>query len=453
MDRRKFVRNIGLLGGVVLSGLPLSEALAGRKEDEKPMKGVPDINWDVIVIGGGAAGCAAAIAAAREGVRTLLVEAAGALGGIGTSGLLSEWIPSPVQGDFIYNGIAGKVLRTTSQDLAPKLRSRMDVMTVSTEALKNTYDCLVEKAGVEMWLNSRAVEVKMRGARRIESVTVASVSGITVCRAKVFIDCTGNAEIAGRAGVSFQKMGSESSCPDAGFSFRIGNVDYYSYTYQFSTRQKDTKKGIESLLQSGKYPLLKESYFRHTLTSPSVVTFKLDAVGKLDVEDALSISKALIQGRTIAGQMLQALKEYFPETFASAALLDSATQLYVPSRRIVGNYMLTADDLKTRRTFSDEIGRNGYVVGTTYAYKKGDSHGIPYRTLTPKEVNNLLVAGGGISADAESYETLSTIPVCLVTGEAAGMAAGLAAKMKKSDVHSIDIAVLRDGLQRENRTI
>ena len=125
MDRRKFVKNIGILGGVILSGLPLSEALAKEKGDGKTAKGTSEVDWDVIVIGGGAAGCAAAIAAAREGVRTLLVEAAGMLGGIATAGLLSEWIPTPVQGDFSYSGIAGKVFRTTCEGLASKLQNRM----------------------------------------------------------------------------------------------------------------------------------------------------------------------------------------------------------------------------------------------------------------------------------------------------------------------------------------
>jgi len=125
---------------------------------------------------------------------------------------------------------------------------------------------------------------------------------------------------------------------------------------------------IEELVQSGKYPLLKKSHFRYSLTNPSVVTFKLDeALGRLEGEDVRSISKALVQGRSIAIQMLQALQEYFPETFASAVLLDSATQLYVPSRRIIGEYILTGEDLKNRRGFSDEVGRNGYIVGTMYA--------------------------------------------------------------------------------------
>ncbi|WP_195545122.1 FAD-dependent oxidoreductase [Bacteroides finegoldii] len=454
MDRRKFVKNIGILGGVILSGLPLSEALAKEKGDGKTAKGTSEVDWDVIVIGGGAAGCAAAIAAAREGVRTLLVEAAGMLGGIATAGLLSEWIPTPVQGDFSYSGIAGKVFRTTCEGLASKLQNRMYNTPIPTEILKSTYERLVDKAGVEIWLNSRAIEVNMHSAGRIESLTVASISGITVCRGKVFIDCTGSAEIAGRAGVSFQKMGREAVWENPGFNFRVGNVDYYTYTYQFNAQRKANEKVIEELVQSGKYPLLKKSHFRYSLTNPSVVTFKLDDVlDKLEGEDVRSISKALVQGRSIAIQMLQALQEYFPETFASAVLLDSATQLYVPSRRIIGKYILTGEDLKNRRGFSDEVGRNGYIVGTMYAYEKGDSHGIPYGALISKEVENLLVAGSGISVDMESYETLSTIPVCLVTGEAAGMAAGLVAKMQKTDVNSIDIAMLRDGLQRESRNI
>lgn len=248
MDRRKFVKNIGILGGVILSGLPLSEALAKEKGDGKTAKGTSEVDWDVIVIGGGAAGCAAAIAAAREGVRTLLVEAAGMLGGIATAGLLSEWIPTPVQGDFSYSGIAGKVFRTTCEGLASKLQNRMYNTPIPTEILKSTYERLVDKAGVEIWLNSRAIEVNMHSAGRIESLTVASISGITVCRGKVFIDCTGSAEIAGRAGVSFQKMGREAVWENPGFNFRVGNVDYYTYTYQFNAQRKANEKVIEELV-------------------------------------------------------------------------------------------------------------------------------------------------------------------------------------------------------------
>lgn len=446
MDRRKFVKNIGVLGGVVLSGFPIGEAWAERKDDKSPVKGICSGQWDVIVIGGGAAGCAAAIAAAREGVRTLLVEAAGVLGGIGTLGLLPEWIPSPVQGDFIYSGIAGKILQATCEGHPSKLRARMNTMPVQSETLKNIYGHFVEEAGVAVWLNSRVVRVNMSGIGSIESVTVATVSGITVCKAKVFIDCTGYADIAERAGASLQQVKNGNQRQDAGFCFQIGNVDYYTYTYQFCAHRKATDKVIKNLVQSGKYPLLKESHFKHTQTYPSVVTFRMDAIGELREKDSQSASDLIARGRTIAGQMLQALQEYFPETFASAVLLDSAVQLYVPSRRIIGESILTIDDLKIRRTFPDEIGRNGYIVGMSYAYGKGDSHGIPYGVLTPKELDNLLVAGGSISTDAESYETLSTIPVCLVTGEAAGTAAGLVAKMKKADVHSVDTAMLRDRL-------
>lgn len=446
MDRRKFVKNIGVLGGVVLSGFPIGEAWAERKYDKSPTKGICGGQWDVIVIGGGAAGCAAAIAAAREGVRTLLVEAAGMLGGIGTLGLMPEWIPSPSQGDFIYNGIAGKVFQAVCEGLPPKLCARMNTTSVQAETLKKTYVHFIEEAGVETWLNSRVVEVNMSGIGNLESVTVATVAGITVCKAKVFIDCTGYADIVERVGTSLQQVKNGNQRQDVGFCFQIGNVDYYTYTYQFCAHRKATDKAIKKLVQSGKYPLLKESYFKHTQTYPSVVTFRMDAIGELRRKDSQSASDLIDQGRTIAGQMLQALQEYFPETFASAVLLDSAAQLYIPSRRIIGDYVLTINDLKARRTFPDEIGRNGYIAGTEYAYKKGDSHGIPYGVLTVKELNNLLVAGGCISTDAESYETLSTIPVCLVTGEAAGTAAGLVTKMKEADVHSVDTAMLRDRL-------
>ena len=125
------------------------------------------------------------------------------------------------------------------------------------------------------------------------------------------------------------------------------------------------------------------------------------------------------------------------------------------SRRITGDYILTGSDWRARRTFSDEIGRNCYYIDIhgnkkpAERYKKGESHGIPYRCLTPRGLKNLLTAGRCISADGEVYGSTRIMPCCLVTGEAAGMAAKHAIDQSHGNVHTIDVDYLRKRLRQE----
>ncbi|MEQ3243385.1 FAD-dependent oxidoreductase, partial [Bacteroides ovatus] len=122
-----------------------------------------------------------------------------------------------------------------------------------------------------------------------------------------------------------------------------------------------------------------------------------------------------------------------------------------------GDYTFTFQDWLERKTFEDEIGRNCYYIDVhkpghkETRYKKGESHGIPYRCLTPKGMKNLLTAGRCISTDEEAFGSLRVMPPCLVTGEAAGMAAVHAIKQTKNDVHKIDVGFLRKRLKEEGQ--
>ena len=148
------------------------------------------------------------------------------------------------------------------------------------------------------------------------------------------------------------------------------------------------------------------------------------------------------------------MKDVQPKTFGSAFLVKTASLLGVrDSRRIEGDYTFTVEDWKERRTFEDEIGRNCYYIDVhkpghkETRYKKGESHGIPYRCLTPKGLKNVLTAGRCISTDEEAFGSLRVMPPCLVTGEAAGMAAVHAIKQARNDVHKIDTDYLRKRLK------
>jgi hypothetical protein len=158
------------------------------------------------------------------------------------------------------------------------------------------------------------------------------------------------------------------------------------------------------------------------------------------------------------------LKKYIPEVYGRSFIANTCSLLSVrETRRIEGDYVFTLEDWLNRRDFDDSIGRNNYYVDVHIGdsmnderyehYKRGETHGIPYRVLTPKGLTNLLVAGRTISTDALSFGSLRVMPVCLVTGEAAGLAAALATKQADRDVHKVDVQYLRKRLKEEGQMI
>ena len=166
----------------------------------------------------------------------------------------------------------------------------------------------------------------------------------------------------------------------------------------------------------------------------------------------------MIQGRKVALEYLRMLKDYQPQVYGNAVLVKTASLLGIrESRRIEGDYVFTVQDWIDRRSFDDEIGRNAYFIDVhknghqPKHYGKGESHGIPYRCLTPKGIKNLLTAGRCISTDEEAIGSLRVMPPALVTGEAAGLAAALAARQPGNDVHHLDIGLLRKRLKEEGQ--
>jgi hypothetical protein len=227
------------------------------------------------------------------------------------------------------------------------------------------------------------------------------------------------------------------------------------------------KSAVYDIARSEKYPLITDAHCCNSLLGPRTVGFNAGHIWNVDSTDPFRVSEALMKGRQLAYQFQQGLKEYLPETYGASLLINTAPSMGIrDSRRIIGEYKITIEDYKKRRSFSDEIGRNCYFLDVHYtkeerdrvmngesngeenweAYSEGESHGIPYRSLIPKEIKNLLVAGRSISCDHRVQGSVRVMPVCLVTGQAAGTAAQLACETR--DVRSIDINDLRSILRR-----
>ena len=208
MKRRNFIKSVSSIGVASMAmGTAFASEPSGNKKSLKKSNIPVYDGWDVIVVGGGPAGCAAATAAAREGAKTLLIESTGALGGMGTSGLLNAWCPFTDGEKIIYKGIAEKVFLESKKGV-PHVRYN-DWVPINGEYLKVVYDDLVSSAGVSILFFSTMAAVEMGKDGIVDAIIVANKAGLTAYKAKIFIDCTGDGDLAAWAGADFVK-GAES---------------------------------------------------------------------------------------------------------------------------------------------------------------------------------------------------------------------------------------------------
>ncbi len=426
-----------------------------------------DDSWDVIVAGGGPAGCAAAIAAGRQGARTLLVEATGCLGGMGTAGLVPAWCPFSDKEKIIYRSIAQEVFEASKAGMPHVAKDRLDWVEINSEQLKLIYDDMVTQAGVKVLFNTvlSSVEVGDQGA--VSAIIVSNKAGLAAYRAKVYLDCTGDADLAAWAGAEFQKGdGRTGELQPATHCFTVGNVDEYAYLNGENLHSSNPRSPIHQIVADERFPLVDHSHICHSLIAPKTVGFNAGHLQNVDNTDPFSVSQALMKGRKMAAQLCAGLAAYHPKAFANAYVAQTAPLMGIrETRRIVGDYTLSREDYLARRTFPDEVCRNSYYLDIHLSvsekkkqldpekracrYQKGESHGIPYRCLTPRGLTNVLVAGRSISCDREVQGSVRVMPNCLVTGEAAGIAGALAAKEKAVDVHEIDVKELRSILKAQ----
>ena len=431
------------------------------KERPLPM----DDTWDVIVAGGGPAGCTAAAAAAREGARTLLIEATGALGGMGTSGLVPAWCPFTDKERIIYGGMAEKILKDCMAGMPHVPKDKFDWTPIDPELLKRLYDELTTRHGAAALFHSLLAGVEHDADGRVTALIVANKGGLTAYKAKAYVDATGDADLAAWAGAEFVKGDETGDLQPATHCFTLTNVDTYAYQYSGGIKYSPHGCAINDIVASGKYPDIPDHHACNNMVGPGAIGFNAGHIWDVDNTDPFSVSRGLMQGRKIAQAFRDACAEYFPQAFANAHLTQTGSLLGIrETRRIVGDYWLTLDDFVKLRSFPDDICRNSYYIdvhhkkteigtekegaSTAIRLKKGESHGIPYRCLIPAKLKNVLVAGRSISTDRDVQGSTRVMPVCLCMGEAAGLAAALAVA-SDGDVRAVDTDALRKRLREE----
>lgn len=403
--------------------------------------------FDLVVVGGGQAGCAAALAGARGGLSVLLIEAAGALGGSAVNCLVTPFMPFSTK--VTENG-EEKTL-ALSQGIFSELHAAYkedgfygeasDTCNINEESMKLILDRKMREAGVTVLFHATLCGVAKDG-RRVKSVSVATVGGVLEFEADTFIDATGDATLAAYSGVAF-RLGrpADSLCQPMTLCFRLCNLDTEAVWKAHGEIQKLYKK----FQDEGKIKNPRENVLIFNTRIPGILHFNTTRIVKHNPTDAFSVSEAEAMAREQVLEMYRFLKDNF-DGCRNAKLMMSAASIGVrESRMIEARHVLTQEELVAGTHFPDGIAAGNYDIdihspdggGTShYYFPPGVYYTIPYRCLLPREFDNLLVAGRSVGATHEAQASIRIMPICVCMGEAAGTAAAMA---KEAGVAAADV--------------
>ncbi|NGN62342.1 FAD-dependent oxidoreductase [Streptomyces sp. A7024] len=410
---------------------------------------------DVAVAGGGSAGCAAAVAAARLGARTLLIEGYGFLGGTGTAVLdtfYGFYAPGP-DAPRVVGGIGWEVCEAlTARGEAferPNTYGAGTGVTYEPEALKAVWDELTSAAGADVLLHARVTGVVLDGDR-VTGLAVDCAGGPRLVRAAAVIDATGDAEVAWRAGCALERPRRERPLQPMTTTFRIAGVDLTA------TPSRKLHALMAEAAASGAYDLPRREGSVHRTVHPGTGHTNLTRVTGLDPTDPWDLSRAESEGRRQAAEYLRFLRERVPG-YEDAVLTGTSVRIGVrESRRLAGRTVLRREDVLAARDFPDAIARCGAPVedhdggtGTVWAYvggaRTGLTYGVPYGCLVPRTLRGLLVAGRCLSATHDAHASVRSMAQCMATGQAAGAACALSVR-RGADPGGVDVAELRGQL-------
>jgi len=383
---------------------------------------------DVVVCGGGPAGIGAALASARAGAKTLLIERHAFCGGVGAWGLgmpINQMRPDDRPRGAIHEMVISHLLNYG--DDAARIVGHAVVCNV--EYLKVALMDALAAAGCTYRFHCRVADAIVEN-NRVQGVIAATKEGLTRIKAKVVVDTTGDADVAFYAGAETLKgREGDGFLSPMTLLLMITNVD------TTAARALAGESAQRFLAQArAKYPLLPESFGFELGPFPIANALVINHAGTklhgvLDGSSPSDITEAERYSRRQAIQIVQALREFGGPAFRNVQLASTGTQVGVrETRRLKGLYVLTEDDAKTGRRFEDAIAwRSGMLDIGFVRWEKMKIHDVPYRALLPEKIDGLLVAGRCVSATHVGASAGKSMGNCMATGHAAGTAAALAA--------------------------
>ncbi|MBE0475695.1 MAG: FAD-dependent oxidoreductase [Coriobacteriia bacterium] len=455
---------------------------------------------DVLVVGGGPAGLGAALGAAEAGARTVLTERYGFLGGWATAALVmplasyhtSELRPTRPGSSALFptdTGPGEPVIRGALEAFVGRLVDAGGaippsprtgwVVPFDAEVFKLVALEMCDEAGVEFLLHALATVVQPapagetgepgRGPGRSSAgawdVIFETKSGPLAVRAKSVVDCTGDGDVAAAAGASYEIGRTDDGLTQpATLIFQLAGFDHASFT-DYVAQNPGQWFGVYGLwdliydaFQAGEYKAPREDILLFASVRDGEVTVNATRVPRVNGADAFDLTRAEIEGRRQMREVAAFLRAHVPG-FEETWVVTSGAQVGIrETRRVVGEYRLTAEDVLGARRFEDVVARNAYPMdihnpeGRGTVLRKlppGQAYDIPLRSLIPLGIDGVLVAGRCISATHEALSSARVMPACMATGQAAGVCAALSARAgaapRSIDAGDVQAELLRQG--------
>jgi glycine/D-amino acid oxidase-like deaminating enzyme len=434
----------------------------------EPSRATPILGeYDVVVLGGGPAGIAASVAAARAGRSTLLLERYGFLGGMGTAAGVTNFcgLHANVHGEIrqVVHGVADDLLARIDHlgglNAPHALFGKTVAQAYDTAAYKIAADDLMLSAGVHVLFHALAAGVVMESTQRVKALLIETKSGRRAVLARAFIDCSGDGDLAAWAGAAYEKGDGHGNMLYPSTMFRLNGID--------PQRAGKAWEVIPKLMieaeAAGRYKFPRKTPIVRPQKSGIEwrvnLTQLANAQGNaMDGTDAQELSEAEMLGRRQIASVAGFLREV--PGFEQSYIVDIAPQVGIrETRRVRGHYMLTEPDVLGCASFDDTVGVNGWPLEL---HLKGDvefrwpkipeSRGfnhLPYRMTVPLGLDNIWVAGRCASMTHEAQSAARVTGACFVMGQAAGTAAHLALKAD-CDAADVEIAALQSRLESED---
>ncbi len=408
---------------------------------------------DVVVAGGGVAGIAAAVAAARGGARVMLLESNAFLGGAATAGGMNHigaYDPEVIRG--ICQEIVDRMQRLDAAQTFFNSNLGSYSVVFNAELYKFMSLSLLAEAGVDLLVLTSVSDVLVEDGR-VRGLIVENKSGRSAILGRVIVDATGDGDVAARAGAPYEVgRASDGRTQAITLMFQVGDIDYGRFIDHINANRSrfreveiDTSRPQPQVMVGGFEEELRTAHQRGELSYQHEILFvdgqmgagaSINATHLLDFDgtNALDLSRAQMEGVRQVIETTAFLRKYVPG-FEKSTLKAISNRLGVrETRRIIGEYVLTEADLHEGRRFQDVIGRNSAPMdihspsdgGQTWVHVR--AHDIPYRCLVPLKIDNLLTAGRCISVTHEALASVRFQPACMVTGQAAGLAAAIASR-------------------------
>lgn len=394
-----------------------------------------ELHTDVLVLGSGPSGFAAAYTAAKNGADVILVEQCGDIGGISTTGLMSHWTGS------CHSPLYFEILRRSAEKNEGEFRNKI-VSFIDPEKLKTLYLEMLCEAGCRIMLYTFAQDAICDGDK-VLGATVVNKSGITDIFAKVTVDATGDGDIAAKSGAEFI-LGRESDnkMQPATLMFKVGGVDYEKAVFLGSFESTyDTPDGELQSLAKEHIPYPAGHILTYKSTLPGVVTCNMTNAIDIDGTNADDLTRATLTCRRQMDDIVKYLRRFVPG-YENCYVISSASLMGIrETRHFKGKYTLNEKDILEAKVFDDYIVKDAYFnfdvhnitgagldkTGVQKHFKQTQGYTIPYRCLIPEVKENLLLCGRNISGTHMAHSNFRVMPICVGIGEAAGTAAYISA--------------------------